>query len=632
MIYFILSVLLLFFFYFLQKKKHNTRKFLIFFNLIICLVYFIWRFTVVPLNSYPQFITGSLLLLAELLGLIQFASMQLLFTRPYILKQRTLLEYKGTLPSIDVFICTYNESVKLLEKTILCAMNLEYEKSKLNIYVCDDGRRLDVKALCESCHVGYITRDSNEGAKAGNINNALLHTSSELFAVLDADMLCTNKFLERTVGYFIDSDTAFVQTPQVYYNKDMYQHNLKKEDIPNEQDFFMRDVQSGRAAFNAVLHVGTNAIFRRSSVLEIGMYPTNSITEDMAVGMLLQAKGYHSIFINEPLVLGISVTNYTDLAVQRDRWCRGNLQVIGHFNPFFKKGLNFFQKIIYFDGFLYWFTSFQKIIYVLCPMLFLLTGIRSMNADLTQLVMLFLPYFIGSILIFKSIAPDSRSLKWAHIYEIAMAPHTCISIIKELFSLEIDFRVTPKENRDDMAYFQFHVILPHLILGILTLLSWFIGYFLLQKQLLTYSSYLINMIWSIYNGIGIYICIRVAYQLTSHHPFEFSNVSAVNHLKLLLNDTKLDISILSLSDTGIKFKFNHKAPLISKKTASSLLMTYQNKIVSIDGLLDSAPEPDVYYFAYGSLNLDARLALMNFYLEHLKPIYPISSMQKYQKK
>lgn len=631
MFYFILSVLLLFFFYFLQKRNSNTRKYLILFNLVICLVYFIWRFTVVPLNSYPQFITGCLLLLAELLGLIQFTSMQLLFTRSHVLKKKTLLDYNGSLPSIDVFICTYNESVKLLEKTILCAMNLEYEKSKLNIYVCDDGRRLEVKTLCESCHVGYITRDSNEGGKAGNINNALLHTSSELFAVLDADMLCTSKFLERTVGYFSDSKNAFVQTPQVYYNKDMYQHNLKKENIPNEQDFFMRDVQSGRAAFNAVLHVGTNAVFRRASVLEIGMYPTNSITEDMAVGMLLQAKGYHSIFINEPLVLGISVSNYTDLAIQRDRWCRGNLQVIGQFNPFFKKGLNFFQKIIYFDGFLYWFTSFQKIIYILCPIIFLMTGIRSMNADLSDLVTLFLPYFIGSILIFKSIAPDSRSLKWAHIYEIAMAPHTCASIIKELFSLEIDFRVTPKESRDDMSYFQFHVILPHLILGILTLLSWFIGYFLLQKQLLTSSSYLINMIWSIYNGVGIFICIRVAYQLTNHRTFEFSNISAANHLKLLFDDNKADISVLSLSDAGMKFKINAKSPFVGGKLPCVLLMPYQNKIVLIDGLLSSAPEPDICFFAYGSLKLDAKLALMNFYLDHLKPIYPISSMQKYEK-
>ena len=46
----------------------------------------------------------------------------------------------------------------------------------------------------------------------------------------------------------------------------------------------MRDVQEARSVRNAVLHVGTNALFRRKFVNEIGGYPTCSITEDMAVG------------------------------------------------------------------------------------------------------------------------------------------------------------------------------------------------------------------------------------------------------------------------------------------------------------------------------------------------------------
>ncbi len=75
-------------------------------------------------------------------------------------------------------------------------------------------------------------------------------------------MIPKKEFLSRTVGYFSNENMAFVQTPQVYYNQDMYQYNLSKN-IPNEQDFFMRDIQEARAARNAVLHVGTNALFRR---------------------------------------------------------------------------------------------------------------------------------------------------------------------------------------------------------------------------------------------------------------------------------------------------------------------------------------------------------------------------------
>ena len=38
----------------------------------------------------------------------------------------------------------------------------------------------------------------------------------------------------------------------------------------------------------------------------------------MAVGMLLQEKGYSSALINEELVLGLSANTFTELVKQRD--------------------------------------------------------------------------------------------------------------------------------------------------------------------------------------------------------------------------------------------------------------------------------------------------------------------------
>ena len=287
-----------------------------------------------------------------------------LFTKNYKLKQRTLSDFaEDKIPEVDVLICTYNEPLKLVEKTMLAATQMNYVKGKLNVYVCDDGKRDELKRLCGKYNIGYITREGNEGAKAGNINNALKVIKGDLFAVLDADMVPTKNFLERTIGYFSEENVAFVQTPQVYYNQDMYQYNLRKK-VPNEQDFFMRDIQSARASINAVLHIGTNAVFRKKYVDEIGGYPTTSITEDMAVGMLLQDRGYKTVFINEELVYGLSATTFEDLVKQRDRWCRGNLQVMKGFNPLVRKGLTASQMLAYWAGVLYWFSSLQKMVYM----------------------------------------------------------------------------------------------------------------------------------------------------------------------------------------------------------------------------------------------------------------------------
>ncbi|WP_420838131.1 glycosyltransferase [Bacillus mesophilus] len=91
---------------------------------------------------------------------------------------------------------TYNESTELVRRTILAFKNLEYPVEALSIWVCDDGRRLEMKRLAESLSVGYITRSNNDHAKAGNLNNALALTKEELIVTIDADMIPKPNFLK----------------------------------------------------------------------------------------------------------------------------------------------------------------------------------------------------------------------------------------------------------------------------------------------------------------------------------------------------------------------------------------------------------------------------------------------------
>ena len=444
--YLIISITLLILTFIISIFKPSFRKLLIFTNAIISILYILWRVTTIPANNFISFILGITLYSAELLGLISFLIFQFLFTKKYKLIPKSLKDFKdGQVPTVDVLICTYNEPLELLKKTIVASKNLNYPKDKFKVYVCDDGKRNELKELCKLYDVNYITRNDNKGAKAGNINNAINIISGDLFAVLDADMIPKKEFLNRTVGYFSNKNTAFVQTPQVYYNQDMYQYNLSKN-IPNEQDFFMRNIEEARASINAVLHVGTNAVFNRQYVLNIGGYPTCSITEDMAVGMLLQANGHDSVFINEELVLGLSATTFTELVKQRDRWCRGNLQVIKKFNIFFNKGLTLSQKIAYFDGVIYWLSSIQKLIYILSPIIYLLTSNLIIDTPVENLLTMFIPFLLGQLLIFKILSPKTRSLKWSHYYEIAMAPHISLSVLKELLALKINFNADSMEE------------------------------------------------------------------------------------------------------------------------------------------------------------------------------------------
>ncbi|KQU49612.1 hypothetical protein ASG67_10790 [Sphingomonas sp. Leaf339] len=112
------------------------------------------------------------------------------------------------LPPVDVFITTYNEPREVLEKTIVGTLSLEWPDAR--IWVLDDGRRQWVHDLCAAKGAGYITRDNNRGAKAGNINHALTQTQAPFVTVFDADFVPRRDFLMRTMGFFEDARIGIV--------------------------------------------------------------------------------------------------------------------------------------------------------------------------------------------------------------------------------------------------------------------------------------------------------------------------------------------------------------------------------------------------------------------------------------
>ncbi|NJL10537.1 MAG: glycosyltransferase, partial [Calothrix sp. SM1_7_51] len=115
-------------------------------------------------------------------------------------------------PTVDILIPTYNEPEFILRRTVIGCQALDYSNKK--IYLLDDTRRPEMKALAEELGCEYLTRPDNRHAKAGNLNNAMNYTHGELIVVFDADFIPTKDFLTRTVGFFQYEKVALVQTPQ----------------------------------------------------------------------------------------------------------------------------------------------------------------------------------------------------------------------------------------------------------------------------------------------------------------------------------------------------------------------------------------------------------------------------------
>ncbi|MGG3448388.1 glycosyltransferase family 2 protein [Domibacillus aminovorans] len=556
----ILIVLLLFLLYLLACKWKKFKLFFILTAVLCNSAYILWRgLETIPMFSTLTIILGVVLFLSEFVDFFQSNVFRLTFLKEYKIQFKSMDLFR-TSPTVDVFIATYNEPADVLKKTVAGCKSLKYPASKLSIYICDDGNREEIKLLAEEFDVGYITRESNEHAKAGNLNNAFNKTNGEFVMLLDADMIPKSYFLRRTMGYFTKKNVGFVQTPQVFYNSDPFQNNLRYfKEIPNEQDFFMRFVEAGRAAFNVVLHVGTNAVFRRSTVEDIGGFPTGSITEDLATGIIIQAKGYETVFVNEPLVFGMSVDTFGDLVKQRKRWARGNIQVMKKWGPTKLKGLNVPQRLIYFSGILYWFCGLQKLMFIIAPIIFLLTGIPFVSTNVYDLLLFAGPSLIASFLIFKLLSQNHRTMYWANIYEVSLAPYLAKAAFAEFFlKRQLDFNVTSKEKKTDSKYFHFTLALPHIILFILSISAIIFGLYKMYYDMYSYSSIIVNLIWCCYNISSIFVSILVCMErpkpdgeenitFTNSHVW-LSNLSEKSHSTFNIYQMSINQIILYKND------------------------------------------------------------------------------------
>ena len=282
--------------------------------------------------------------------------------------------------AVDVLICTYNEPASLLRQTIRRAMAMRYPH---RTYVCDDGRRPEIRALAAELGCDYITRDKNIHYKAGNLNNALAHTSGDYLVVLDADHLVRRELLDKLLGYFDEPQVALVQTPQVFYNLDSFQHHFRAAGrrLWHEGAIFHHAMQPGANRWNAAFFVGTGAIVRRSAVVSIGGFATGSVTEDAFTSMRLHAAGFRSVYHDEPLGYLIAPESLLQYLTQRLRWGQGSMQIMRLENPLFRRGLTVRQRILYTAALSSFTQSIVHLAYYLAPAVFLLGGPAPLRAS-----------------------------------------------------------------------------------------------------------------------------------------------------------------------------------------------------------------------------------------------------------
>lgn len=464
-------------------------------TVVTSIIYLIWRifFTIPFGEGIIALISGMYLLIVEIVGMLEEVVHYNNMTNikyPMIPKADF-----SEFPDVDIFIATYNEPVELLYKTINGCINMEYpDENKVHIYICDDSNRIEMKKLAEEMNINYITRTERKDAKAGNFNNALAKTDSPLVVTFDADMIPMHDFLMSTVPYFVEDLTnakkiekkdgkearknregkiGFIQTPQSFYNPDLFQYNLFSETrIPNEQDYFYRDIQISRNKSNSVIYGGTNTVISREALDEIGGFYTKVITEDFATGILIQSNGYTCYAIDEVHASGLAPEDLKGLVKQRQRWARGCIQTGRKLNILFRKGLNISQKLSYISAITYWYGCLKRLIYIMAPILFSVFGVVVVKCTLLEVLIFWLPMYIFSSKSLKLVSRKIRTIKWTNVYETILFPSLIVSVILESLGIsQKKFNVTRKGGAIEDKNYQIKKAIPHIILSILSIIG-----------------------------------------------------------------------------------------------------------------------------------------------------------------
>jgi cellulose synthase (UDP-forming) len=232
--------------------------------------------------------------------------------------------------SVDVFVTTYGEDLGVIRRTVTAALAI---RGRHRTLVLDDGRSDEVRDLARELGAEYVCRPDNRGAKAGNINHALSITAGDFFAVFDADFAPKEEFLHETLPYFATDEVAFVQTPQTYGNL----HTVLSKGSGYMQSVFYSLIQSGKNRFNAAFCVGTNVVFRREAVADIGGIYQDSKSEDIWTSIHLHERGWRSIYTGAVLAIGDTPESVEAYSKQQLRWATGAFEILLRHNPLSRK-------------------------------------------------------------------------------------------------------------------------------------------------------------------------------------------------------------------------------------------------------------------------------------------------------
>ncbi len=480
------------------------RMLMIVLSLLASCRYIWWRCTnTLNFDDPLGLALGILLLLAELYAWVVLVLGYFQNIWPLNRPLAALPEDRQKWPTVDILVPTYNEELDVVRATIYACLGLDWPAEKLNIYILDDGRRESFRAFASDVGVKYITRTDNRHAKAGNINHALKQIDGEFVAIFDCDHIPTRAFLQVAMGGFLqDSKLALVQTPHHFFSPDPFERNLSNfRKVPNEGGLFYGLIQNGNDLWNGTFFCGSCAIIRRAPLDEIGGIAVETVTEDAHTSLRLHRRGYRSSYVRAPVAAGLATETLSAHIGQRIRWARGMSQILRIDNPLKGKGLQWPQRLCYFNAMLHFLSGIPRLIFLVAPLAFLLLHTYIIYAPAAMLFLYVLPHMVYASVVNARIQGRYRHSFWGEVYETVLSWYIARPTAVALFAPNKgSFNVTAKGGLIYERYFDWVMSRPYILLVVANVIGLAVGIgWLLRGAGEETGAVLLNLSWTFYN-------------------------------------------------------------------------------------------------------------------------------------
>lgn len=250
-------------------------------------------------------------------------------------RKRLRLQGHENLPLVDVLLPCCGEPVDVIMDTVRAACALDYPITRFRVLVLDDGGSIHLQQAVihlrsQWPQLSYHSRGRQPGqvfAKSGNLNFALTtlqqRAEPEFCAVLDADSIPTPDFLRATLPHLLKNPgSALVSTRQHF-------SNLPEGDPLSQSRIHFYTCQNADLdILGRAIDAGSGAVFRRKAIMDVGLYPTFSFSEDWQLSQILHGMGYRTMQVQEALQFGLVPTSLSGHIAQRKRWNIGHAQQI----------------------------------------------------------------------------------------------------------------------------------------------------------------------------------------------------------------------------------------------------------------------------------------------------------------